>query len=75
MEHVTNDLLDFETGRFLIISSKIKKGLINSEVIMSENLMPLYFDKNQPIEKRIEDLVSRMTLDEKNSTTWKLLDL
>jgi len=35
------------------------------EVIMSENSMPLYFDKNQPVEKRIEDLMSRMSLDEK----------
>lgn len=26
---------------------------------------PLYKDKNQPIEKRVEDLLSRMTLDEK----------
>jgi len=32
---------------------------------MSENSMPLYFDKNQPVEKRIEDLMSRMSLDEK----------
>jgi len=32
---------------------------------MPENSTPLYCNKNQSIEKRIEDLMSRMTLDEK----------
>ena len=27
--------------------------------------MELYKDKNQPVEKRVEDLLSRMTLEEK----------
>jgi len=32
---------------------------------MPEKSTPLYFDKTQPVENRIEDLMSRMSLDEK----------
>jgi len=32
---------------------------------MPQKSKPLYFDKNQPVENRIEDLMSRMSLDEK----------
>ena len=36
-----------------------------SITIFSQNTFPLYKDKNAPIEKRIENLLSLMTLDEK----------
>src|ERR1035437_6810136 len=31
----------------------------------AQNMKPTYFDDNQPIEKRVEDALSRMTLEEK----------
>ena len=35
--------------------------------MVSENNTPIYLDHTQPFEKRVDDLVSRMTLDEKVS--------
>ncbi len=37
--------------------------LINT--VYGQNTLPVYKDKNAPIEKRVEDLLSRMTLEEK----------
>ena len=40
-------------------------GLISTVFIVSAQKTPIYKDKKAPIESRIKDLISRMTLDEK----------
>lgn len=48
-----------------LISVAIVVGFIFVICFVSFGQMPLYKDSSQPIEKRIEDLLSRMTLEEK----------
>jgi beta-glucosidase len=41
--------------------------LILASVVLAQEARPLYLDTAQPIEKRVDDLVGRMTLEEKAS--------
>lgn len=56
-----------------MVSQMYRKSLITFFILTIVSVMPdysqdaqsVYLDKNQPIEKRVEDLLSRMTLEEK----------
>ncbi len=39
--------------------------LVASASVFGEETQPLYLDRSQPVEKRVEDLLSRLTLEEK----------
>jgi len=41
--------------------------IVTSATAYADEARPLYLDSSQPIEKRVEDLLSRLTLEEKNS--------
>jgi len=51
--------------RLTIISCLLLLGITHSSFAQDKKEKPLYKDANAPIEKRINDLVSRMTLEEK----------
>lgn len=50
---------------FLIMGAAVMFLAAISLCAQTDNMVPVYLDPHQPIEKRVEDLVSRMTLKEK----------
>jgi len=54
-----------------IVSSEVTElhHLIKTDLTMQDTTTPLYLDPDQPVESRVKDLVSRMTLEEKVSQT------
>src|SRR5438105_1108047 len=62
--------------RFLIIPASMKPSLLSLFILLSaaggllkaaDEAAPLYLDMNQPLETRVNDLLSRLTLEEKIS--------
>lgn len=66
------------TMRFLVVIGSVLTTTLLSE---GNGLPPLYLDKSQPVDARVSDLMSRMTLEEKaaqlvrNCAAFPLFDL
>ncbi len=59
---------------YLIVAAAIATGLTAAHARSAELQMPIYKDPRQPVEKRVDDLLARMTLDEKVAqleTIWE----
>ena len=57
-----------------IVAAAIAAGLIGAYARSAQLQAPIYKDARQPVEKRVDDLLSRMTLDEKVAqleTVWE----
>jgi beta-glucosidase len=57
-----------------IVAAAIGTGLIAAHARSAQPEMPIYKDPRQPVEKRVDDLLARMTLDEKVAqleTIWE----
>jgi len=57
-----------------IVAAAIAAGLIGADARSAQLQTPIYKDARQPVEKRVDDLLSRMTLDEKVAqleTVWE----
>ena len=57
-----------------MVVSAIAAGLVAAHARSAELQAPIYKDPRQPVEKRVDDLLSRMTLDEKVAqleTVWE----
>ena len=57
-----------------IVVAAIGGGLVAAHANSAEQQAPIYKDPGQPVEKRVDDLLSRMTLDEKVAqleTVWE----
>ena len=57
-----------------ILAAAISAALPGARASSAEPQTPLYKDSRQPVEKRIDDLLARMTLDEKVAqleTVWE----
>ena len=57
-----------------IVVAALAAGLIGANARSAQPAMPIYKDPTQPVEKRVDDLLARMTLDEKVAqleTIWE----
>ena len=57
-----------------MIVAAIGAALVGSDARSAEPQLPVYKDARQPVEKRVDDLIARMTLDEKVAqleTVWE----
>ena len=57
-----------------IIVVAVAAGLIGADAHSAQPEMPIYKDPHQPVAKRVDDLLARMTLDEKVAqleTIWE----
>ena len=57
-----------------IVVAALAAGLIGANARSAQPAMPIYKDPRQPVEKRVDDLLARMTLDEKVAqleTIWE----
>jgi beta-glucosidase len=60
--------------RHWIVAAAMSTGLIAALARSAEPQMPVYKDPRQPVERRVDDLLARMTLDEKVAqleTVWE----
>ena len=57
-----------------IVVATVAAGLVGAHARSAELRMPIYKDSHQPVDRRVDDLIARMTLDEKVAqleTVWE----